>query len=50
MVRLYARSLKGERAHGERPDKRGKNVTIVGAMRKPPLRERNPWDYWCDEF
>jgi len=31
MSRLYARALK-ERAHGSRPDKRGKNVTIIGAM------------------
>jgi transposase len=32
MVRLYARSLKGERAHGPKPTKRGKNVSIIGAM------------------
>jgi len=32
MVRLYARSLKGERAKGQRPTKRGKNVSIIGAM------------------
>ena len=31
MTRLYARALKGKRAHGARPDKRGKNVTIIGA-------------------
>ncbi len=29
MVRLYARSLKGSRAQGERPNKRGKNVSII---------------------
>ena len=32
MVRLYARSLRGERAKGSRPTKRGKNVSIIGAM------------------
>jgi transposase len=32
MSRLYARALKGKRAHGSPPDKRGKNVTIIGAM------------------
>ena len=32
MVRLYARALKGQRAQGPRPTKRGKNVSIIGAM------------------
>jgi transposase len=32
LVRLYARSLKGERARGEKPQKRGKNVSILGAL------------------
>ncbi|MGV0102199.1 hypothetical protein NSTCB13_00713 [Nostoc sp. DSM 114160] len=32
MTRLYARALKGKRAHGARPDKRGKNITIIGAI------------------
>ncbi|WP_445299572.1 transposase, partial [Microcoleus sp. B3-A4] len=32
MVRLYARALKGERAQGPKPTKRGKNVSILGAM------------------
>jgi hypothetical protein len=32
MVRLYARSLKGSRAQGERPNKRGGNVSIIGAI------------------
>ena len=32
MVRLYARSLKGERAKGPKPTKPGKNVSIIGAM------------------
>jgi transposase len=31
-VRLYARSLKGEKATGLKPTKRGKNVSIIGAM------------------
>lgn len=32
MTRLFARSPKGSRAYGDRPDGRGKNVTIQGAM------------------
>ena len=36
MVRLYARFLKGERAKGPKPTKRGKNVSIIGAM---PVKE-----------
>jgi len=31
-VRLYARSLKGSRARGAKPNKRGKNVSIIGAI------------------
>ncbi len=32
MNRLFARSTKGTRAYGERPDGRGKNVTMIGAI------------------
>ena len=32
MVRLYARSLKGSRAPGRKPNKRGKNISIIGAI------------------
>jgi transposase len=32
LVRLIARSKKGKRAHGSRPHKRGKNVSIIGAI------------------
>lgn len=32
MTRLYARSLRGERAIGERPQQRGQNVSIVDAL------------------
>jgi transposase len=32
MVRLYARSLKGSRAKGQKPNKRGRNVSIIGAI------------------
>jgi hypothetical protein len=32
MVRLYARSLKGSRAKGPKPNKRGRNVSIIGAI------------------
>lgn len=32
MTRLSARSPKGQRAHGKRPQKRGKNVSIISAL------------------
>lgn len=32
MVRLYGRSLKGSRAKGPKPNKRGRNVSIIGAI------------------
>ncbi len=32
MVRLWARSEKGQRAYGKRPSKRGQNISIIGAI------------------
>lgn len=32
MSRRYARSLQGTRAYGDRPARRGKNVTMIGAV------------------
>lgn len=32
MVLTYARALQGRRAYSERPEKKGKNVTLIGAM------------------
>lgn len=32
MTRLYARALRGHRATATRPGKRGKNITMVGAL------------------
>lgn len=32
MVRLFARSLRGTRAYGNRPQKRGKNVSLISAI------------------
>ena len=32
MVRLYARSLKGSRTRGQKSNKRGENVSIIGAI------------------
>jgi len=32
MIRLIARSLKGKRAYSPKPSKRGKNVSIIGAL------------------
>ncbi len=32
LTRLFARSPKGQRARGTRPQKRGKNVSLIGAI------------------
>ena len=32
LTRLFARSVKGKRAYGERPQKRGKNVSLLSAI------------------
>lgn len=32
MTRVYGRSSKGTRAYGKRPEQRGKNVTMIGAV------------------
>ncbi len=32
LIRLYARALKGERARGERPQKRGRNISLLSAL------------------
>lgn len=32
LTRLLARSRQGERAYGERPNRRGKNISIIGAI------------------
>ena len=32
MTRLQARAIKGQRAYGHRPQQRGKNVTLIGAI------------------
>jgi len=32
LVRLFARSNKGQRAYGDHPKKRGKNVSLIGAL------------------
>jgi len=32
LIRLYARALRGQRARGTRPQKRGKNVSMIGAI------------------
>lgn len=33
LIRLFARSTIGQRAYGQRPHKRGQNVSIISAMR-----------------
>ena len=40
-VRLYARAPRGQRARGTRPQKRGKNVSMIGAI-APRLPGRRP--------
>lgn len=32
LIRLYARALRGQRARGTRPQKRGKNVSMIAAI------------------
>ena len=32
MVRLYGRALKGKRARGEKPQKRGRNISLITAL------------------
>ncbi len=32
LVRLFARSCKGQRAYSDRPQKRGRNVSLIGAL------------------
>ncbi|HEY9299169.1 MAG TPA: hypothetical protein VIQ31_22985 [Phormidium sp.] len=32
LVRLYARALRSQRAYGTRPQKRGKNVSMIAAI------------------
>ena len=32
MVRMYARALKGERARGERPQQRGRNISLIACF------------------
>jgi len=32
LVRLYARALKGKRARGAKPQRRGKNISMIGAI------------------
>jgi transposase len=32
LTRLFARAVKGERAYGQRPQKRGKNVSLISAI------------------
>jgi hypothetical protein len=31
LVRLYARAIKGQRARGTKPHKKGKNISMIGA-------------------
>jgi hypothetical protein len=38
MVRLYARSLKGSRARGVKPNRRGKNISILRAISVKKVR------------
>ena len=51
MLRLYARSLKGTRARGKKPQKRGKNISIISENRHVNVKgNKSPFDgditYW----
>jgi transposase len=37
MVRYYARALKGQRARGDKPQKRGRNISLISAISLPKL-------------
>jgi len=37
MVRLYRRALKGQRARGEQPLKRGTNISLISALSSAEL-------------
>ncbi len=50
MSRLYARALKGKRAVGDRPDGRGKNLTLVGAMALRGLVAAMTFFGGCDRY
>jgi len=32
LIRLYARALKGKRARGSKPQKRGRNISLITAI------------------
>ena len=32
MIRMYARAIVGQRARGSKPQKRGRNVSLLGAL------------------
>lgn len=32
MIRMYARALKGKIARGKKPQKRGKNISLISAL------------------
>jgi transposase len=50
MSRLYARALKGKRAVGDRPDGRGKNLTLVGAMALQGIVAAMTFFGGCDRY
>jgi hypothetical protein len=37
VVRLYGRALKGQRARGEKPLKRGTNISLISALSSPEV-------------
>ncbi len=49
MIRLYARSPRGQRAIGDRPQRRGKNVSLVDALTlRGPIAVTTIWGQWMD--
>lgn len=49
MSRLYGRAVKGRRAYGTRPDGRGNNVTMIGALATKGLLAPLTFRGWTDK-
>ena len=50
MTRLFARAPKGQRARGKRPNKRGQNVSMIGAISLTGIVTQLPILGGCDLF
>jgi hypothetical protein len=48
LTRLFARATKGQRAYGKRPQKRGKNVSLIGAISLSGVVTQIKSDWYSD--